>query len=423
MDSRLGVSRLGARCALALMLVTVQGCSLSREPETPRESLLATRCRVGASDLGPLVTEWSAAEKSNLEALLQRNQAVAVQFTGCTMRLLPQCELGGNYSWQRTSPSRDTLRIRNEAELYTRLPLGALSLAGELKRSGELFIETTVAGQFRLHGFTAAQVPQTPGCLEATHVVGAVSVGAFQLRNAADIAGSGSARYAGVGEMGGSSRESVGVLGSAGDPNACGLATPEAANQNCSSPIQVFLSPIPGRTEPPGPPGSVKVGFMSGSHDARFDVYVDDEASCTTPCDRWVDPARPVVMRSRQDEKLRVPALAADKGPLQVTAFPTSRGQLATGITFTSLGGIAVATGIALTAIGCPVEGRGGMCAAGLITGGVGLPVTGGSILLILGALPRAHVQPIFDSSERSVAMDPGQRSLALGPVGVSGKF
>lgn len=405
----------------ALLGALLVACSASPPAQAPRESLLATRCRVGASDLGPLVTEWPAAEKANLEALLQRKSAVAVQFTGCEMRLLPQCELGGSYSWQRTSPARDTLRIRNEAELFTRLPLGALALDAELKRAGELFVETTVAGQYRLQGFSSAQVPQTPGCLEATHLIGAVSVGAFQLRSAADASTSASMSYTGIGQTGGRSVQSANVLGAAGDPNACGQATPEAADANCSSPIQVFLSAIPGRSEAPGPPGTVKVGFASGTQEARFDVYLDDQASCTTPCDRWVDPARPVVMRSRQDEKLNLPPLPANKGPLQVTAYPTSRGALATGITFTSLGGVAIATGITLTAIGCS-SGRKGMCAAGLITGGAGVPLTGGSILLILGALPRTEIQPVFDTNDHA-GLTELSSAWGIAPTGLHGVF
>jgi hypothetical protein len=379
-------------CSL-LLTVALAGCSMFTG--------LSTRCQVGASDLGPLVTEWSAAEKANLEAMVARNQAVAVQFTGCTMRLLPQCELGGSFAWQRTSPSRDVLEIQNEADLYTRLPLGALTLAGELERSGTLQVETTVSGQFRLQGFSADQVPQTSGCLEATHIVGALSVGAFQLRSAARVAGSGSAAYVGIGEVGGSARQATNVIGAAGDPAACGLSTPEAANPNCSSPIQVFLSPIPGRAEPQGPPGSVKVSFASSSTDMRFDVFVDDEASCSTPCDRWVDPARSVTLRSRFNDTLTVPSLPPDKGPLMVTAHPTSLGKLATGITFTALGGMAAITGIVLAAVGCSSEDSSGTCTAGLITGGIGLAVTGGSIFLILGAQSRTEVQPIFDTGER----------------------
>ena len=140
---------------------------------------------------------------------------------------------------------------------------------------------------------------------------------------------------------------------------------------------------------------------MSSEMDARWDVYIDDEASCTTPCDRWVDPTRSVTLRSRLMENVKVPQLDSDRGPLHVTAHPMARGRLATGITFVALGGIAVVAGTALTAIGAAGD-NGGLRNGGLITLGAGTPVTAGSILLILSALPNGSVA-VFDRDLRYV--------------------
>src|SRR5688500_15741152 len=140
------------------------------------------RCRVGAGQSSLLVTEWSATEKSNLEAQLSAGPdggAVAVAFSGCDLRLIPDCRLPGSYVWQRTTPSRDTIEIRDSSELYAKLPLGAVSLSGELERSGTLFIEATVAGHRRLTGATASEVPDTGSCADATHIVNGLALGAF----------------------------------------------------------------------------------------------------------------------------------------------------------------------------------------------------------------------------------------------------
>jgi hypothetical protein len=83
-------------------------------------------------------------------------------------------------------------------------------------------------------------------------------------------------------------------------------------------------------------------------------------------------------------------------GPLQVVAKPTSKGKLATGITFTALGGLAVVTGITLTGVGCYSEDRDGMCNAGMITGGLGGVVTLGAVWLMLQARSRVTVRPLF---------------------------
>ena len=305
-----------------------------------------TPCRIGASQTSVLVTEWLAAEKSNLESLI-RGGAVAVEFSGCSLRLIPECQLGGAYGWQRTTTTSDTVEIANEAQLYTKLPLGALSLAGELKRSGTLYVQTMVAGHMRLGGFTSAQVPNTQECSYASHVIDGLALGAFILSAGGTVSASASAT-ATIGEAGGSASQTARVVRAAGDAATCSGSTEQGAANGCGSPVQVFLSPIPGRAEEPAPPGTVKVDFVSSDGDTRWDVYLNDEATCTTPCARWLEPSRPITLRSRggsRATKLTVRRLDPMAGPLQVVAKPTSKGKLATGITFTALGGLALVTG------------------------------------------------------------------------------
>src|SRR2546422_903907 len=97
------------RVVLGLLLCA--GCaSGSMHGLFPEAPSLESRCQLGASQTSVLVTEWAAAEKSNLEGMLGGG-AVAVQFTGCQMRVLPQCRLQGQYMWQRTTPSSDYFDI------------------------------------------------------------------------------------------------------------------------------------------------------------------------------------------------------------------------------------------------------------------------------------------------------------------------
>ena len=376
---------------------------------------LAARCRVGASQSSLLITEWPAAEKANLDALLRRG-GVAVEFSGCAMRLLPECQLPGGYIWQRTTTATDVLEIDDQSELYAKLPLGALSLEGELQQSGTLYIETTVVGQARLQDATPQDVPRTYECERATHIVDGMTVGAFVLSAAAREGVGGSVGVERLGTVGQKQSRAVKVIRYAGQSEACNDSTDEGPASDCSSPIQVFLTPIPGRAEEVGAPGTVKVDFESASESVRWDVYVDDEATCTTPCDRWVDPNRPVALRTREDHpsKLRIHGLEGADGPLQVTAYPTSRGKLSTGITFTSLGGLSLITGITLAAVGCGGQND-GMCLAGVINIGAGGLVTLGAIWLMLDALPRYRVAPLFNAGSL--------RSVQVGPGFVAGKF
>ncbi|HXK20790.1 MAG TPA: hypothetical protein VNG33_23425, partial [Polyangiaceae bacterium] len=118
-------------------------------PSTPGEG---ARCQLAANQDNPLVTEWPASEKANLEGLLSEG-AVVVAYSGCSLRLLPTCRTPGNYAWRHTTAATDVIEIHNADELYAKLPLGAVSLEGELQQRGQLAVQTTVSGQMHLSGF------------------------------------------------------------------------------------------------------------------------------------------------------------------------------------------------------------------------------------------------------------------------------
>lgn len=179
-----------------------------------------------------------------------------------------------------------------------------------------------------------------------------------------------------------------------------------------------MLWPLPGRAAEEGPPGTVKVDFVSANPANRWEVYADDEVLCSTPCSKWVDPARPVMMRAREDsfgapDKVQVSTLTAQasSGPLQLRAHGTARGQLVTGMTFLSLTGMALLAGVTLTALGCSTDSS-GMCTGGLISMGAGAVGGAGALWLLLDALPKAEVVPAN-----------GGVRLFAGPGGVAGRF
>ena len=151
------------------------------------------RCKVVASQDRPLVTEWPASEKANLEARLA-DGPIVVAYSGCSLRVLSECKAPkGSYTWQRTTLANDTVEIRSADDLYAKLPLGAASLEGELQSSGRLAVQTTVAGQLKLEGLPTAEVPTTGACEGATHVLSAVTLGAFKLKSGGSLSASGGA--------------------------------------------------------------------------------------------------------------------------------------------------------------------------------------------------------------------------------------
>ncbi|HVZ75394.1 MAG TPA: hypothetical protein VHJ20_23620 [Polyangia bacterium] len=396
---------MSARGLLATTLA-LASCAWSSGPRGARAILPTApaelgKCRVAASQSSPLVTEWPASEKANLE-VLSRSGAVAVAYSGCSLRVLPECRVRGGYRWQRSTPATDSLQINDSDDLYAKLPLGAASLEGELKRAGQLGVKTVVSGQLRLVDASLSDVPADGACAQATHLVTAMSVGAFELTAGGSREGSANASVTTFGEAKLDSQRAVEQLRSAGDFAACAAATDESPNANCASPVQVFLTPLPGRAAEEGPPGTVKVDFLSANPSSRWDVYADDQVICTTPCARFVHPAHPVMLRTRDDgffwshpDKVEVASfLAYPDAHLQLQAHPTSRGELSTGIIFTTFSGAAIMSGAALMGVGCSSSDHRAMCTAGIISGGVGAVGLAGSLWLLFDAMPKAEIAP-----------------------------
>jgi hypothetical protein len=135
-----------------------------------------------------------------------------------------------------------------------------------------------------------------------THVVTAVSIGAFRL-----MAGGSSKIGGGVsaGSLGGSgsSERSEQTLREAGDPTACVNATDQEPANGCGSPIQVFLTPVArALTEHESKlqeldkkakqSDGVQITFETPSTTERWTLRgADADVLCDLPCTRWVPPA------------------------------------------------------------------------------------------------------------------------------------
>lgn len=362
-------------------------------PSTPTDG--SARCQVAANHESPLVTEWPASEKANLEARLSEG-AVLVAYSGCSMRLLSSCRVPGSYRWRRTTPATDVINIQNADDLYSKLPLGAVSLEGELQRSGQLAVQTTVSGQLELQAFQPASVPADGTCLGATHVLGSLSVGAFKLYAGGASKARGAVVVRLIGEAGGGSSRESSVLREAGDPETCRASTEAGAHPDCGSPIQVFLRALPATIRDRGAPGTIKVNFHSGEAGREWKVVSGDNEVCKTPCERFVDPAVAFALTSRAgwlqpDFRVDVPDLRArGPGPVTVRAFPRANGKFVGGIQMVTWGGLTTLAGVALIAAGCGDNSA--MCTGGLVALPVGLGLTGPGLWFIVKSQPRAEV-------------------------------
>lgn len=156
------------------------------------------------------------------------------------------------------------------------------------------------------------------------------------------------------------------------------------------------------------PPGSTQATFISTTH-RSWEVLIDRQPACATPCSIYVPPMRFVTLRSFERRPVLLDVGYLPQGSVVVEGTPLRQGAYAAGITFTALSGMALVTGISLTAVGCSTD-RDGMCTAGLITGGAGALGLYLSIQLMRSAVPTARVLP-------------GQPYIAGNTVGLAGSF
>ncbi len=343
------------------------------------------RCRAATRSESPLVTEWSSAEKANLQARL-RSGGLAVEFTGCSMRPITGCTVRGSYRWQRTTLSSEAIEIHNQDELFAKLPLGALALEGELARSGRLAVRTAVSGQYVLEGSTAADVPDYGDCSAATHLLVGVSMGSFKLHSGGTLqAGGGVA--AGEYQAGAKTSSSESLLRESGDFDSCKQATDEQPEMNCSSPIQAFLAPLPRFAKERGS-GTLRVTFASGVADKAWELRQNQQFVCRTPCTRWVNPSDSYQLRTETGpdfQTLDVPDLSrfSGTGEIEVRAHPRNQSKFVGGIVTTGLGGGLAFIGGMLAMTGALAD-RSGLLIAGGITGGIGLAAVGPGVYVLV---------------------------------------
>jgi hypothetical protein len=367
------------------------------------------RCALAAKNESPLVTEWSSAEKANLQARL-RSGGLAVEFTGCSMRPITSCTVRGSYRWQRTTLSSEAIEIHNQDELFAKLPLGAISLQGELARSGRLAVRTAVSGQYVLEGSSAADVPDYGDCAAATHLLVGVSIGSFKLHSGGTLQASGSVG-GGPHNGGAQTSSSESLLREAGDFDSCKASTDETPEMNCSSPIQAFLAPLPRFAKERGS-GTLRVTFAAGTSEKTWELRSNQQFVCRTPCSRWVNPSDSYQLRTETGpdfQTIDVPDLSryAGAGNIEVRAYERQMGRFVGGIVAAGLGGGLGFMG-GMLALAGGVSGRSGLTTAGAITAGVGLLAVGPGVYLIVSSGSKTEVRSDRGIENGNYAPAPG---------------
>ncbi len=172
------------------------------------------------------------------------------------------------------------------------------------------------------------------------------------------------------------------------------------------------------RIRPPkveGPAGTIPVEVLSGDSGYEWEVFAGNEHVCTSPCQGFAEPGRPLMLRSGEDHIQLGYGVEAYRnlGPIRIRAVGTDHGSQVTGITFTSLGGMALITGGALSLVSLGSD-RPGLATAGFATLGGGAVLTAVGLTLLLNSFP--HPEFFVFDGERPV-------KVVFGPTMVTADF
>ncbi len=203
----------------------------------------------------PFVIEWDATDMSSFESHAA-SDVVFVRYEGCTLKVLDECkndsirgEQGAYKPVEWTTGQLETMDIRNEGELYAKLPLGKATLGARVQGGESFHMEYYVAGTryATRDAVYAADLEGRYGCDGVTHFVYAYNLGAFALgsMNNLDVEAGGSVYGFGAG---GSRRSSRQADKRGGDLAAC---RSDSATEiaGCKAPIRLTLRKIrPGKS-------------------------------------------------------------------------------------------------------------------------------------------------------------------------------
>jgi hypothetical protein len=216
------------------------------------------RCKVGQTDDRPFVVEWDSTDLASFEAKAQRD-IVFVKVAGCELKVL-DCKddgIGGKYgiynavAW--TSGSVEGFEIKNEGDLYAKLPLGAVQLAGSVNAGNALHLKYFVSGSRPADRNIVyrGDLAGNPLCGDATHFVTGYDLGAFELDTSGHDSESASI---GVGKIGGggSLSHEQSHLKHAGQLDDCTADTAKELGR-CKAPIRLALRAITEGNNPSPP--------------------------------------------------------------------------------------------------------------------------------------------------------------------------
>jgi hypothetical protein len=227
--------------ALPLLLGACSGARL-----TAAEAAARGLCPSVVRQSAPLIVEWSAADRGQLEAL-RAQHVVAARSTGCELEVLPRCEVPAHYAYVPITPKHEHVAVHDEDELFANLPLHAAALSAKLKSAGELDVDMTTVGRFEADRPEVRPDELRGECAGATHVIFGISAGAFSFFSGSDRRAGAGVETSGAG-AGGHVVEKREVLSQDGNAGACAAAAAgdKAPPFGCGALTRIELVPVGG---------------------------------------------------------------------------------------------------------------------------------------------------------------------------------
>lgn len=205
---------------------------------------LALTCR-GIPEYGaPLIVDWSAQQRLDLE--YRMNQGVAVVAYTCErFEVLDRCMVTGGYRFAGVSRKEDVVKLASRDELGVNLPFSGASLAASLERGSTIDLGLVLIGKKATTVQAVARPMLVGDCEGATHFVQAATVGAFAMDRGTVGKTRAAAEVFNASASGASDHESQ-TQSRDGDLQACRKASPdaEAPPGQCQAALRLDLVPI-----------------------------------------------------------------------------------------------------------------------------------------------------------------------------------
>lgn len=201
-------------------------------------------CRAVAAYAEPLIVDWKAQQRLDLELAMKHGVAV-VAYTCERFELLKGCSVNGSYSFAGVSRKEDVVQLTNRDEVKANLPLSGATLSASLERGATIDLALVMIGKKATTVSKANGDDLEGACAGATHIVRAATIGAFAMDRGTLGAAKAAAELFGAGVSGGSDAKRR-EKNTDGQVGACKKAssTDEVPPDQCQAALRLELVPI-----------------------------------------------------------------------------------------------------------------------------------------------------------------------------------